>query len=72
MSKYSKLQFGKRLYHLRKDKGISQTELSVTLGVSLNSISKWENGKTFPELKYFCRLCNELHVSPNEFLEVDE
>ena len=70
--KYSKLKFGENLYRMRQEKGISQTELSIACGVSLNSISKWENGKTFPELGYFCRVCKELKVTPNEMLEVDE
>ena len=70
--KYSKLKFGENLYRMRQEKGISQTELSIACGVSLNSISKWENGKTFTELGYFCRVCKELKVTPNEMLEVSE
>ena len=39
------------LYELRKEKGITQSDLAEILGVSFQTISKWENGVTIPDVK---------------------
>lgn len=44
------MNFGERLYELRKEKNISQEELAQLLDVSRQSISKWENDKAYPEM----------------------
>lgn len=44
------MTFGERLYELRKTKNISQEELAELLDVSRQSISKWENDKSYPEM----------------------
>ena len=36
------MTLGQRLYQLRKDKNLSQEELADRLGVSRQSVSKWE------------------------------
>lgn len=40
-----------KLYHLRKERGISQEQLAEVLGVSRQSISKWESGAALPEVE---------------------
>ncbi len=37
-----------QLKHLRKSKGWSQEELARNLGVSLNTVQRWEMGKNKP------------------------
>ncbi|MEE1124576.1 MAG: helix-turn-helix domain-containing protein [Acutalibacteraceae bacterium] len=44
------MNFGERLYKLRKEKNLSQEELAELLDVSRQSISKWENDKAYPEM----------------------
>jgi transcriptional regulator with XRE-family HTH domain len=34
----------------RRDKGVTQDELANHLGVTKGSVSKWENGNTFPDI----------------------
>lgn len=34
---------GEKIYHLRREKGISQKDLAAALKVSRQSVSKWEN-----------------------------
>lgn len=41
-------EFGNYLYALRKNAGLSQTELANQLGVTNKAVSKWENGKSKP------------------------
>ena len=41
--------FAERIRMLRKDRGLSQTELAEELGVAMNTVSIWELGKRMPE-----------------------
>lgn len=38
------MSLGERIFNLRKERGISQEELADALGVSRQTVSKWENG----------------------------
>lgn len=38
-----------KLYDLRKKSGLSQEQLAERLGVSRQSVSKWESGRSVPE-----------------------
>lgn len=38
------MEFGNRLYELRKQKGLSQEELANRLDVTRQTVSKWEAG----------------------------
>jgi putative transcriptional regulator len=40
--------WAKQLKNLRKTKGWSQEKLARNLGVSLNTVQRWEMGKTKP------------------------
>lgn len=40
-----------RLLDLRKEKGLTQEEVDAKLGVSPQSVSKWENGLTCPDIE---------------------
>ena len=63
--------FSKNLAHYRKKKGYSQEQLAVELGVSRQSVSKWETGITQPELANIERLCEVLEITPNELMGYD-
>lgn len=43
-----KLNYPTLLREVRKQLGISQEDLARELGVSFNSINRWENGKVAP------------------------
>lgn len=51
----------------RKQKNLTQEQLSEILGVSSKSVSRWENGKTLPDYAILDSLCNALDISINEF-----
>lgn len=53
---------------LRKQKGITQQELAEVLGVSYQTISKWETGVTMPDLTVLPELVNYFEVSADEIL----
>ena len=44
------MKFGDNLKQIRKSKNISQEELAERLGVSRQSVSKWETGENYPNL----------------------
>lgn len=62
-------KIGKFIAECRKEKGITQEQLAEMLGVTDKSISRWENGKTMPDISLFEALCNELNISVNELLK---
>src|SRR5690242_19731502 len=53
---------------LRKNKVVTQSELADYLGVSFQSVSKWENGTTMPDISLLPRLSEYFNVSVDEIL----
>lgn len=63
-------KIGKFIATLRKEeKHMTQEELAEKLGVSNRSVSRWENGKTMPDLAMLPMISEELGVSVSELLE---
>jgi transcriptional regulator with XRE-family HTH domain len=56
------------LAELRKEKGITQSELADYLGVSFQSISKWETGKSMPDITLLPKLAEYFQISVDEIL----
>ena len=54
---------GKRIQATRMENKITQKEMADFLGLSMNYISKLENGKTKIELKTFIKICDFLNIS---------
>ncbi len=50
------MKLSEKLYSYRKKAGMSQQELAEHLGVSRQSISKWETGTTVPSSEKLIRL----------------
>ena len=46
------VELGKQIYELRKKANLSQEQLAEKVGVSRQTISKWELGETAPDTKY--------------------
>lgn len=57
---------GEFLRYTRKSKGITQEEMASKICVVSPVISKWENGKSIPDLAALCKLCNILEISLEE------
>ena len=45
------MNFNEKLIELRKSKGLSQEELGQKIGVSRQTISKWELAQSYPEFQ---------------------
>lgn len=59
---------GERLYELRKKRGLSQEQLAYEVGVSRQTISKWEQNSMQPNLENIQSLSSVLEVDVNYFL----
>lgn len=57
-----------QLQLLRQQKGITQEELARELGVTTGAVSKWENGKTVPDIFMLCELADFFQVTTDELL----
>ncbi len=62
------MKFGENLKRLRKEKKLSQEELAEKVGVSRQSVSKWETGDAYPEMNNILELCKIFHCHINELV----
>lgn len=57
-----------KIYELRKQKGISQQVLAEALGVSFQTVSKWENNTTMPDITLLPDIAGYFDVSVDQLL----
>lgn len=62
------VKIGKFISELRKERGMTQKELSERLGVTDRAVSKWENGRGLPDFSCVKPLCEALGITFNEFV----
>ncbi len=62
---------GTSLYSARKSKGLSQEAVAEKLGVSRQTISKWETDETLPDIRQSKRLAVLYGKSLDELIEFD-
>ena len=60
------MELGKQIYELRKKANLSQEQLAEKVGVSRQTISKWELGETAPDIKQAQVLSQIFGVSLDE------
>ena len=63
------MTLGEKIQKLRKDAGISQEQLAEQLGVSRQSISKWELNDVIPEIGKIIVLSELFNISTDELLK---
>lgn len=64
-------EFGKFINNLRREKGLTQAELADRLNVTDKTVSKWECGRGFPDIKLIEVLADNLDVSVTEIMKCD-
>lgn len=65
------MKFGDNLKKVRKMRKISQEELADKLGVSRQSVSKWETGENYPSMTNIMCLCTIFKCNINELVHED-
>ena len=65
------MRLGSSLYHARKKSGLTQENVAEKLGVSRQTISKWETGETLPDIRQSKGLAMLYHMTLDELIEYD-
>ena len=66
------INIGENIKNLRKRKDITQEELAEHLGISFQSISKWERGDGFPDITMLPDLADFFNTSIDELIGADK
>lgn len=62
------INIGKKIIDKRKEKGITQEDLAVYVGVSKASVSKWETGQSYPDITTLPILATFFDITVDELL----
>lgn len=65
------MSLGSSLYQARKKSGLSQESVAEKLGVSRQTISKWETDETLPDIRQSKGLAMLYHTTLDELIEYD-
>ena len=66
------MKLSEKIYNCRKECGISQEKLAEILGVSRQSVSKWETGEAMPDLNKLLLISKTFNVSTDWLLSETE
>ena len=61
------MSLGQRLYDLRKTTGLSQEKAAEQLGVTRQTVSKWETDQTTPDFDKIIPICIFIMLLPLSF-----
>lgn len=57
------MAFGDRLQEVRRSNGLTQEQFAEALQVSRQAVSRWESGRSYPEVDKILYICNRYGVS---------
>lgn len=66
------MNIAKRILELRSKYNISQGELSKMVGVTRQTISSWENGKSVPDINQSVKLAKAFKITLDELIKEEE
>lgn len=66
------LLIGEKIRRLRRERDLTQEEVAAHLGVSFQSVSKWERGDGYPDITMLPALANYFGVSVDALLGMSE
>lgn len=65
------MDLGNNLFHARKRRGLSQEDVAQRLGVSRQTVSKWETGETVPDIRQSKKMAALYNISLDELIDFD-
>lgn len=66
------LHIGENIRRMRRDRNLTQEEVAAHLGISFQSISKWERGDGYPDITMLPALAHYFRVTVDKLLGMDE
>ena len=64
------MDIGSKIKQLRQKASMTQEQLGASLGISAQSVSKWENGVTMPDIALLPLLSGVLGVTIDEIFDL--
>lgn len=65
------MTLGNSLFHARKKSGLSQEDVAEKLGVSRQTVSKWETDETVPDIRQSKKMSVLYNVALDELIDFD-
>lgn len=65
------MNLGNRLFHARKKCGLSQEDVAEKIGVSRQTISKWETDETLPDIRQSKKMAVLYKMTLDELIDFD-
>lgn len=66
------MELGKKITEMRKQNNMTQEDLAEKFHATRQTISNWENGKSYPDIETLVHISNEFNVSLDTMLKGDE
>lgn len=63
------MTIGEKIIHLRIANGVSQEKLAALLGVTRQSVSKWESDDSLPQIDNVIEICKIFKITADELLD---
>ena len=65
------MEIGKKIVKIRKDNNLTQDDLADKYFVTRQTISNWENGKSYPDLETLVKISDDFNISLDILLKED-
>ena len=65
------IAIGETIANIRKEKSLTQEQLSEIFGVSIAAVSKWETGVTYPDIELLPKIAEFFDISVDRLLGYD-
>lgn len=67
-----KLSIGENIKRLRREKDMTQEDFAELLGVSCQSVSRWENGICYPDMELLPTISDLFQITVDKLLGISE
>lgn len=63
------MNIGNQISTIRKEQGLTQEQFGSLFHVTRQTVSNWENGKSYPELQILVSISNQFDISLDTLLK---